>query len=111
MVTPVEPRLFALKSNSARSTPSRFVVEKEGEMPEGATPTPPQSHSAPITRQQTPSLFERISTPPPVLPSFQQYEVPEDEPRSSTPEPIKVTRAKKKGTGTKKRTPKTVQPE
>lgn len=107
----VEPRLFALKSNSARSTPPRFVVEKEGEMPEGATPTPPQSHSAPITRQQTPSLFERVSTPPPVLPSFQQYEVPEDEPRSSTPEPIKVTRAKKKGTGKKKRTPKTVQPE
>lgn len=109
---PVEPRLFALKSNSARSTPQRFVVEKEGEMPEGATPIPPQFHSAPITRQQTPSLFERISTPPPVLPSFQQYEVPEDEPRSSTPEPIKVTRAKKKGTSNKKkRMPKTVQPE
>lgn len=81
-------------------------------MPEGATPIPPQFHSAPITRQQTPSLFERISTPPPVLPSFQQYEVPEDEPRSSTPEPIKVTRAKKKGTSNKKkRMPKTVQPE
>ncbi|KAL4070486.1 adaptin N terminal region-domain-containing protein [Scleroderma citrinum] len=109
----VEPRLFALKSSSTRTAPPQFVVEKEGEMPEGATSTPPQSHSAPITRLQTPTLFERISTPPPVLPLFRQYEVPDDEVRSSTPEPIKVTRAKKKGTSTakKKRTPKTVQPE
>ncbi|KAG6334130.1 hypothetical protein ID866_4953 [Astraeus odoratus] len=111
--TKVEPRLFALKSSSARSTPLRFVVEKDGEMPSGAIPTPPQSQSAPITRQQTPNLFERISTPPPILPSFQQYEVPDDEPRASTPKPIKVTRARKKGatTGKKKRTAKAEQTE
>ncbi|KAI6133633.1 adaptin N terminal region-domain-containing protein [Pisolithus thermaeus] len=99
----VEPRLFALKSSSARSSSPRFVVEKEGEMPEGAMLTPPQSHSAPITRQQTPSLFERISTPPPILPSFQQYDVPESDVRASTPEPIKVTKAKRKGTSTGKK--------
>ncbi|KAI6031280.1 adaptin N terminal region-domain-containing protein [Pisolithus microcarpus] len=102
----VEPRLFALKSSSARSSSPRFVVEKEGEMPEGAMSATPQSHSAPISRQQTPSLFERISTPPPILPSFQQYDVPESDVRASTPEPIKVTKAKRKGTSTgkKKRT-------
>lgn len=99
----VEPRLFALKSSSARSSSPRFVVEKEGEMPEGAIPTPPLSQSAPITRQQTPSLFERISTPPPILPSFQQYDVPGNDARASTPEPIKVTRVKRKGTGTGKK--------
>ncbi|KIK25362.1 hypothetical protein PISMIDRAFT_677351 [Pisolithus microcarpus 441] len=68
---------------------------KEAEIPEGAMPATPQSRSAPITRQQTPSLFERIWNPPPILPSFQH-----------TPEPIKVTKAKRKGTGTgkKKRT-------
>ncbi|KIJ66444.1 hypothetical protein HYDPIDRAFT_87029 [Hydnomerulius pinastri MD-312] len=106
-----EPRLFALRSNSSRSTPPRFVVEKEGEMPVGAASTPTPQESAPVSRQQTPGLFDRISTPPPTLPSFQQYEVPdEDHTRTSTPEPIKVTRAKKKSTpaGKKKRT---VQPE
>ncbi|KAI5998114.1 adaptin N terminal region-domain-containing protein [Pisolithus albus] len=102
----IEPRLFALKSSSARPSSLRFVVEKDGEMPEGAMPATPQSHSAPISRQQTPSLFERISTPPPILPSFQQYDVPESDVRASTPEPIKVTKAKRKGasTGKKKRT-------
>ncbi|KAI6025395.1 hypothetical protein BKA83DRAFT_4260632 [Pisolithus microcarpus] len=96
----VEPRLFTLKSSLVRSSSPRFV------MPEGAMPAAPQSHSAPITRQQTPSLFERISALPPILPSFQQYDVPESDVRASTPEPIKVTKAKRKGTGTgkKKRT-------
>ncbi|KAI6037461.1 armadillo-type protein, partial [Pisolithus microcarpus] len=62
----VEPRLFALKSSSARSSSPRFV-----------------SRSAPITRQQMPSLFDNV--------------------RASTPEPIKVTKAKRKGTGTGKK--------
>ncbi|KAI6037469.1 adaptin N terminal region-domain-containing protein [Pisolithus microcarpus] len=81
--------------SSVCSSSLRFLVEKEAEIPEGAMPATPQSRSAPITRQQTPSLFERILNPPPILPSFQH-----------TPEPIKVTKAKRKGTGTgkKKRT-------
>lgn len=72
-------------------------------MPEGATTA--QSYSAPITRQQTPRLFERISTPPPSLPSLEASEAFEH--RTSTPEPIKVTRAKKKRSDAgKKHTPK-----
>ncbi|KAF9245651.1 adaptin N terminal region-domain-containing protein [Melanogaster broomeanus] len=99
-----EPRLFALRSHTSRSAPSRFVVDKEGEMPEGVVSTPPRQESAPISRQQTPGLFDRISTPPPSLPSFQQYEVPEeDHTRTSTPEPIKVTRAKKKAASSAKK--------
>ncbi|KAH7886244.1 adaptin N terminal region-domain-containing protein [Phlebopus sp. FC_14] len=98
-----EPRRFALRSSTSRSAPPQYIVEKEGEMPEGAVIAPQQS--APVSGQQTPSLFDRISTPPPSLPSFQTYEVPEDDVRTSTPEPIKVTRAKRKGppTGKKKR--------
>ncbi|KIJ07920.1 hypothetical protein PAXINDRAFT_139610 [Paxillus involutus ATCC 200175] len=99
-----EPRLFALRASASRSAPHHFVVEKEGEMPEGVVSTPPRQESAPVSRQQTPSLFDRISTPPPTLPSFYQYEVPEeDHTRTSTPEPIKVTRVKKKGTSSAKK--------
>lgn len=102
--------MFALRSDASRSAPPRFVVDKEGEMPEGAVSEPPRQESAPASRQPTPGLFDRISTPPPTLPSFQQYEVPEEDARASTPEPIKVTRAKKKGpSSTKKK--RTVNPD
>ncbi|KAI9570124.1 adaptin N terminal region-domain-containing protein [Boletus coccyginus] len=98
-----EPRLFALRSETSRSAPPRFVVEKQGEMPEGVVLEPPRQESAPVSRQHTPSLFDRVSTPPPTLPSFQQYEVPDDDTRASTPEPIRVTRAKKKGPSSTKK--------
>lgn len=66
-------------------------------MPEGAVVRTP---SAPISRQGTPDVF----APTPLrVASFPQYEVPE-EVKPSTPDPIKVIRAKKKGTGMKKRT-------
>lgn len=94
-----EPRLFALRSDMSRSAPPRFVVDKEGEMPEGIVPEAPRQASAPASR----GLFDRISTPPPTLPSFQQYEVPDEDTRASTPEPIKVTRAKKKGPSSTKK--------
>lgn len=111
LCSPEEPRLFALRSDTSRSAPPRFVVEKQGEMPDGVvSEPPPRQASAPVSRQQTPSLFDRISTPPPTLPSFQQYEVPDEDARASTPEPIKVTRARKKGpSSTKKK--RTVNPE
>jgi AP-3 complex subunit delta-1 len=104
-----EPRLPGLRSSaSVRSTPPSFVVEREGEMPAGAVVMPQLLTPAPSSRRQTPNLFDVTTTPPPPLPSFQSYEVPDDELRTSTPEPIKVTRAKKKGTSTakKKRTVK-----
>jgi len=103
-----EPRLPGLRSSmSIRSTPPSFIVEREGEMPLGAVITS-RSTPLPPSRRSTPNPFDLSATPPPPLPSYQSYEVPDDELRTSTPEPIKVTRAKKKGTGTakKKRTAK-----
>ncbi|KAJ7597757.1 adaptin N terminal region-domain-containing protein [Mycena floridula] len=69
-----------------------FVIEKDGEMPEVMAP------SAPVSGQVTPDrtgLGPRIS-------SFPEYEVLEE---VVSPQPIQVTRTKKKkGTGSKKRT-------
>ncbi|KAG1868262.1 adaptin N terminal region-domain-containing protein [Suillus subalutaceus] len=108
---PEEPRLPGLRSSaSIRSTPPSFVVERGGEMPAGIVITPQPSTPVPSSRRQTPNLFDVTATPPPPLPSFQSYEVPDDELRTSTPEPIKVTRAKKKGTSTAKKK-RTVKPE
>lgn len=108
-VSQEEPRLPGLRSSaSIRSAPPLFVVQKEGEMPAGVVITSQPSTPVPSSRRQTPNLFDTTTTPPLSLPSFQSYEVPDDELRTSTPEPIKVTRAKKKGTSTvkKKRTVK-----
>jgi AP-3 complex subunit delta-1 len=106
-----EPRLPGLRSStSMRSTLPSFVVERGGEMPAGVIITPQSSTPMPSSRHQTPNLFDGTATPPPSLPSFQSYEVPDDELRTSTPEPIKVTRAKRKGTSTAKKK-RTVKPE
>jgi AP-3 complex subunit delta-1 len=106
-----EPRLPGLRSStSMRSTLPSFVVERGGEMPAGVIITPQSSTPVPSSRHQTPNLFDGTATPPPSLPSFQSYEVPDDELRTSTPEPIKVTRAKRKGTSTAKKK-RTVKPE
>lgn len=110
-VSQEEPRLPGLRSSaSIRSAPPLFVVQKEGEMPAGVVITSQPSTPVPSSRRQTPNLFDTTTTPPPSLPSFQSYEVPDDELRTSTPEPIKVTRAKKKGTSTVKKK-RTVKPE
>ncbi|KAG5641635.1 hypothetical protein DXG03_004558 [Asterophora parasitica] len=90
----------ALKASSKTFSSTTFVIDREGEMPEGAVVSNPVS--VPLSQQATP-VRSSASTPP--LSSFQQYEVPEDVIRRSTPDPIKVTRAKKKGNGKKKRTP------
>jgi AP-3 complex subunit delta-1 len=106
-----EPRLPGLRSStSMRSTLPSFVVERGGEMPAGVIITPQSSTPVPSSRHQTPNLFDGTATPPPSLPSFQSYEVPDDELRTSTPEPIKVTRAKRKGTSTAKKK-RTMKPE
>ncbi|KAK0217615.1 adaptin N terminal region-domain-containing protein [Armillaria nabsnona] len=76
------------------------VIERDGEMPEGAVV---KSASSTPRNISTPS--RGTPPPPPQISSFPQYDVPDD-PRTSTPEPILVTRSKKKktGTGRKKRT-------
>lgn len=65
-------------------TSASFVVDREGEMPEGAAqgPVPPQ---------------------PEIAAGLMQVQNLSMDTRASTPEPIKVTRQKKKGSG-KKRT-------
>ncbi|KAH7915689.1 adaptin N terminal region-domain-containing protein [Hygrophoropsis aurantiaca] len=101
------PRLPVLKSLISQSSVTRFVVEKEGEMPKNAVVTP--QPSLPTSRRSTPGLFDRTATPPP-LQSFQPYEVADDEAQIATPEPIKVIRAKKKGSSSTKKK-RSVKPE
>lgn len=86
----IDTRLPSLKNSQPRP-PQTFVIDRVGEMPEGASraasippssksPSPPRNGSA---APSTPSFF-----PP--------YEGADEIPRTGTPPPIKVTRAKKK---------------
>jgi AP-3 complex subunit delta len=91
-----DPRLPSLRDPPARLASQSFVVEKDGEMPDSTTPQSSQT----VSRHRT---FE-----PPTIPTspFPPY-ITADDLRTGTPEPIKVVRSKKKGTGTnKKRTKK-----
>ncbi|KAG6817562.1 hypothetical protein H0H87_006939 [Tephrocybe sp. NHM501043] len=94
--------LPVLKMASKEFSTTSFVIDREGEMPEGAVASKPAS--GPVSRQESPIPGENDVSIPARLSSFPPYEVPDDV-RTSTPEPIKVTRTKKKGTGKKKRTP------
>ncbi|KAF5323446.1 hypothetical protein D9611_005565 [Ephemerocybe angulata] len=102
-------RLSSLRAASqSEFTNTTFVIEKEGEMPEGATPSLSSRPSGPGLGTSTPGTpGSNRGSPSPypaaALTSFAQYEVPESELRTSTPEPIKVVRVKKTG-GKKKRT-------
>lgn len=101
------PSLLRAAATTISTEP--FVIDREGEMPKGAispalsqpTPTPgSQRHS----RAHSPALNGNGSTTLP--PTFPPYILEDEIPRSGTPEPIKVVRAKKKGTGTGKKTKK-----
>jgi len=75
-----------------------FIVERDGEMPSNVKPSTviaanASSDLASPTAGGSLPKFARLS-------SFTPYETP-DEPRTSTPEPIKVVRSKKKTTGKK----------
>ena len=75
-----------------------FIVERDGEMPSNVKPSTviaanASSDLASSTAGGSLPKFARLS-------SFTPYETP-DEPRTSTPEPIKVVRSKKKTTGKK----------
>jgi AP-3 complex subunit delta-1 len=65
-------------------------------MPEGAIPKALLS----LTKTSEPDKLSLRSMPSTPLPAFPQYDVEEG---ARTPEPIKVTRMKKKGTGKKKK--------
>lgn len=83
-------RMPSLRSPSAKPTQT-FVIDRAGEMPEGART--PRSLSASKSPSPTPV---NGTVPPTVLASFPQYETADEIPRTATPPPIKVTRAKKK---------------
>ena len=88
----------SLLRDSAPLIPSEpFVVDKSGEMPEGAMP-PPSSGPSPTP----PPVTRSADTAPQVLSSFPAYVVDDEIPRTGTPEPIKVKRTKKKGASSAK---------
>jgi AP-3 complex subunit delta-1 len=74
-----------------------FVIDKDGEMPEGAVPLQSQLNSHSSSPAGTPSPVPATVHG---LSSFPEYEVPE----YSSVEPIKVARQKKTKPGKKKRT-------
>jgi len=74
-----DPRLPSLRDPPDRLASQLFVVEKEGEMPQGSTPIPFES---------------RTSSPLPTSSASPYTTV--DDLHSGTPEPIKVMRSKKK---------------
>jgi AP-3 complex subunit delta-1 len=87
----------SLLRDSAPLVPSEpFVVDKSGEMPEGAVPPPsgPSPTPPPVTRS--------VDTAPQALSSFPAYVVDDEIPLTGTPEPIKVKRTKKKGASSAK---------
>ncbi|KAI9060492.1 Adaptor protein complex AP-3 delta subunit [Trametes sanguinea] len=112
------PRLPSLRSSPAPAAQT-FVIDKTGEMPEGAVASP-RARSPRPSGTSSPSLLGNgngagaagtgasATAPPPSR--FAPYDLDVDEPRPGTPQPIKVTRAKKKGSSggkkEKKRTPK-----
>lgn len=96
--------LPSLKPTSQTPPIPFFEIDRDGEMPEGAIISK-GSTSTHTSRQQTPVPSDGSASTVPRLSSFPPYELPDELIRTSTPEPIKVTRAKKKGTGKKKRTP------
>lgn len=103
------PRFPGLRSSPTPAAQT-FVIDKTGEMPEGVVAPPRSAAGTP-----KPALLGNghgaagAAAPPPSR--FAPYDLDVDEPRPGTPQPIKVTRAKKKASGgakkEKKRTPKT----
>jgi len=96
-----EPQYPSLLRESATVFSSEpFVVDKNGEMPEGAVPPPPSSRRPPSPAP--PVATRSTDTAPQLLSSFPAYVVDEEIPRARTPEPIKVKRTKKKGVSSAK---------
>ncbi|KAF8515768.1 Adaptor protein complex AP-3 delta subunit [Hysterangium stoloniferum] len=83
-------------ASTSRLRQPRPAVETGGEMPEGAL-LKPFTPSAPATAAKL--LLQSVSSMP-SLSSFPQYD---EEEGARTPDPIKVVRVKKKGTGKKKK--------
>lgn len=84
-----DPRLPTLKSLKPKP-PQTFVIDRVGEMPEGASRP---ASLPPSSKSPAPSQNGAVASNPSFFPS---YEGADAIPRTGTPPPIKVTRAKKK---------------
>ena len=94
-----QSKLPSLRATSQTFYPEAFVVEREGEMPDGIVAQRPH---LPSTNNLAPS--SSISDPfTSSFPSYQLSGHPSSN-SSAAPEPIKVMRPKKKATGKKKQT-------
>ncbi|TFY69220.1 hypothetical protein EVJ58_g565 [Rhodofomes roseus] len=95
-------RLPSLRNPSLSSAPQTFVIDKTGELPQGSLSRPV---SRPVSRQTNKDDANSLrdgASPAVAPPSFPLYEVEDEIARTATP-PIKVTRAKKKGTSSGKK--------
>jgi AP-3 complex subunit delta-1 len=88
-------KLPSLRATSQTFYSEDFVVEREGEMPDGTVAQLPNSFSHSTKYQAPNSSFIRD----PSTSSFPSYQLPGQPSSSSSaaPEPIKVVRPKKKG--------------
>ncbi|KAJ3555164.1 hypothetical protein NM688_g2725 [Phlebia brevispora] len=86
-------RLPSLRSTPRTATPPSYMVDRVGEMPANARPATPLQEPTPQSLSTVSAGNGAVSAP---LPSFPVYEVEDDIPRTGTPSPIKVVRAKKK---------------
>jgi AP-3 complex subunit delta-1 len=94
-------KLPSLRATSQTFYSEAFVVEREGEMPDGIVAQRPHQFS-PSTNNLAPS--NSIGDPSTSsFPSYQLSNYPSSN-SSTAPEPIKVVRPKKKATGKKKQT-------
>ncbi len=90
---PLEPPMPSLRDVPEVSS-EPFIIDKDGEMPEGAVLPPLPT---------TPSPRPSGSSTPVHMASFPAYDVPDSDERTATPTAIKVRSKKKTGTGKKKR--------
>ncbi|KZV61604.1 Adaptor protein complex AP-3 delta subunit [Peniophora sp. CONT] len=96
------PRMPSILRARAEDTPfNSYTIDRSGEMPAGIS-IPPSLPSSQKPSRPSSAMASSSGSLPVVPPSrFPEYVVEDDAP--STPEPIKVVRAKKAGTGTKKK--------
>ncbi|KAF8899233.1 Ap3d1 protein [Infundibulicybe gibba] len=93
-------RPSSLRTATQSFSTRTFVIERDGEMPNGAAARlPPISHQdVPVSSPSGGTLTPQASS------AFPAYDIPGVDVRSTTPQPIKVVRTKKKGTSKKKQT-------
>ncbi|KAI0271465.1 Ap3d1 protein [Gloeopeniophorella convolvens] len=90
------PQYPSLLRASSTTVSDSFIIDRDGEMPDGPRVPTPLEAPTPLAPQRYTDLT------PQALPSFPAYVVDGEVPRTITPEPIKVKRAKKKGASTTK---------